>query len=320
MITTILESVRQVWHFLEIPQPMPDSMQYVLQSRRRVIFFLFAQDNAERPLVVVKLTRDPTQNSLMKESVHQAQHVRTLLDETLRTTVPAMSLLEPVNGLLGVAEKALPGFPVTTAAIGSASNRAEISCSAFAEWLALFQSFTQTGLFTVTRNWIESIFNPLEKTTGMERQKQLIKNLSMELVGLEIPLVWAYGDAHPSNILLLNERISGVVDWEGVAPDQWPIFDWFQFVLSLAQELIKAKYPQDRLQRAIMACTLLIGQPDTQLAATLQQQTRRFISHIGLEPELALPLFLLFLIRYYWFDDKETLVKRVLSEVHKVPS
>ena len=321
MINQVLDAVRQVWHILEIAQPMPDSMHYVLQSRHRVIFFLFAQGNVDRPLVVVKLTRDPTQNHLLERSVERAQHVRMLLDDTMQATVPAMSLLGPINGLLGVAEQALPGEPFETAAISGSRDTVVNGCSAFADWLVRFQACTQTGSFGVTRDWLRSaLVDPLEKMAGIDnRHRSLVEDMMVKLAGLQVPLVWAYGDTHPSNILLRDGRVSGIVDWEGTIPGQWPVFDWFQFILSLAQELIKTQYPRDRLQRAIVACSLLIGQPTTRLAAVLQQQTKRFLSLINLEPELALPLFLVFLVHYYWFDDKETLVQRVSTELH-IPS
>jgi hypothetical protein len=71
----------------------------------------------------------------------------------------------------------------------------------------------------------------------------------------------------------------------------------------------------NRLQRETAACELVIGQPSTRLAAILHQQTTRFLSAINLYPELALPLFLVFLIGYYWFDGKEALVQRVLAQL-----
>jgi hypothetical protein len=319
MINQILDAVRQAWPALEIEQPVPNHMYYVLQSRRRVIFFLFAPDDTHHPLVVVKMNRDPAYNHLLKQSVERARQVRTLLDPTMQATVPSMRLLKPINGLAGVAERALPGQPLETSIIGSNGHaRLANGCCAFADWLVRFQACTRGDSLEITLDGLEPIlFRPLAELSGVgDTRKLLVKDIARALLGLQIPLVWAYGDAHPSNILLSRDLVSGVVDWEGATPNQWPVFDWFQFTLSWTQELIKARYPSmDRVERATTACALLSGQPNTRLATVLRQQTARFLSAIDLDPELALPLFLVFLVGYYWFDDKETLVQRVLAQL-----
>ena len=318
MIAEILDAVRQVWHTLEITEPMPNSIHYVLQSRHRVILFLFAEGNGSHPLVVVKLARTPAQNHLLERSVKRASHIRTLLDDEMKATVPLMSLLRPINGLLGIAEPALPGEPFETATATSSWDTIANGCAVFADWLVRFQAHTRMSSQVITAHQLESVLsNTLEKISVMDHRSQTwVKALSKELIGLQIPLVWAYGDAHPSNILLENGRVSGVVDWEGATSGQWPVFDWFQFLLSLAQELIKARCHVDRVQRAVMACRMLAGPPTTRLAKILQEQTERYLSLIGLDPKLALPLFLVFLIHYYWFEDKGTLLQRVLTEQH----
>lgn len=318
MISSVLGAVRRVWHTLDIAEPMPDHMHYVLQSRNRVVFFLFAGDHLDYPLVVVKLSRDPAQNHLLKRSVERAQHVRTLLDDDMQATIPTMSLLEPISGLAGVVEKALPGQPLEVATIGGSHEMIVANgCRAFADWLARFQACTQSGLFEVSRTWLEStLHQTLEELPGIcDTDKSVVKRSLATLAGLQVPLVWAYGDAHPSNILLESGKVSGVVDWEGTAPGQWAVFDWFQFILSLAQELVKPQFSGDRLQPAIVACRLLMRQPETRLATVLQNQTARFFSLVGLDTELTFPLFLVFLLHYFWFDDRESLIQRVLVEL-----
>jgi hypothetical protein len=319
MINQILDAVQRVWHTLEIDQSMPNHMHYVLQSRKRVIFFLFAPHNTNRPLAIVKMNRDPAQNHLSERYVARVHQIQALLDPVIQTTIPSMSLLAPINGLTGVVEKALPGQPFETASVSSGRDTIVTNgCRAFADWLVHFQASTQSNKLEITRDVLELLtLRPLQKFTSLDHTySSLAADVTEALLGLQIPLGWAYGDAHPSNILLNNGIVSGVVDWEGVTPGQWPVFDWFQFILSLAQELIKAQAPSmNRLQRATTACEFLIGQPNTRLAVILHQQTTRFLSAANLSSELLLPLFLVFLIGYYWFDDKESLVQRVLSQL-----
>jgi hypothetical protein len=321
MIDQILTAVRTVWHGLEIDKPLPDRVYYIMQSRRRVIFFLFDAYETAQPLVVVKMNRDPAQNRSLEQSVQQLQQMRILLDTAIRDTVPPMMFLPPINGLVGVVEKALPGQPFETALVTrNRTSMVEEGCSAFAAWLVCFQACTQHKNFTVTHASVESlVLSPLRRLTSVEhKHKALLNNIAEALINLRVPLVWSIGDVHPSNILLNNKRVSGIVDWEGGSPDRWPTFDWFQFLLSLAQELIKAQHPgMTKLQRATMASKLLIERPTTPLAAVFHRQTTRFFSFTHFDPELVLPLFLVFLVNDYWFEPKESLVSEVLASLQE---
>lgn len=317
MINKILKNVRDIWDTLETGCPEPKHMSYVLQSRRRVIFFLFDAENPSHPLVVVKMSRAPSDNLILEQSVERTQQVRILLAPDIKNTVPAMKLLEPVNGLSGAAEKALPGRPLEVSSLNNNYDTVLMNnCGAFAEWLIRFQTCTKNSSLEITGEVIESFLSrPPEKLSSISGvHRSAVKNvITKELLGLRIPLVWVYGDAHPSNILTKNGAVSGIVDWEGTAPGQWPVFDWFQFILSMSGELIKAQYPaMSKLERTTTACKFLIEDPASGLAKIMQQQTRQFFSAISLAPESILPMFLVFLIDYYWYDDKETLLQQIL--------
>ncbi|MFW6116432.1 MAG: phosphotransferase [bacterium] len=248
-----------------------------------------------------------------------AQQVRAMLDADLQETVPKMCLLGPINGLVGVAENALPGQPLEIAATNNRRNTALASnCRAFAQWLIRFQTCTQGCVTQIDRGVLESLLmHVLERSPGANDTHEWVTDeIADKLLGQQMPLVWAYGDAHPSNILIKDGLVSGVVDWEGAEPGQWAVFDWFQFTLSLAQELLKAKDPSmDRLQRAVTACELLIRHPNTREAMILQEQTASFLSMLNLCPGLTRALFLVFLIAYYWFEDKEALVHSLLDQL-----
>ena len=313
MINQIYANLHQVWHMLELSRPMPTHMRYMLQSRNRVILFFF-EENSGHPLIVVKLSRDIEHSCLLERSVHCAQQIRARLDDQLRETIPAMSLLPSLAGLAVVAEKFLTGEPIGAAVLRN-KRMVDTSCKAFSEWLVQFQRTQQTGSVVLNQTWLEMLCRELSQISNIETKcKGKAENELAKLIGSQMPLVWAFGDAHPSNILLKNGRVSGVIDWEGTAPDKWPVFDWFQFVLSLSQEIVKYQYP-DILERAAVACSFLMTPPSTHLAEVLQQQTERFFTAIDLDPELILPLFLAFLIDYYWIDNKEVLLRQVINQL-----
>ncbi len=324
MIDRILEAVRPTWPDLEIGYPMPDHMTWALQSRRRIIYFLFAPNQRDYPALVVKLCRNTAENHELEQYLKRAQAARALLDADTGRTVPTMCLLEPINGLSAVAEKGLAGQPIDlTGWNRNQSSLVEASCSSFADWLLHFQRCTRSGQIQITRETLGELSGLLEKEYHVDESlRRKAEGIFAPLEGTVMPLVWTYGDAHPSNILLDGRGVSGVVDWEGCRPDQLPIFDWFQYSVCLAQELLKSHTAADTpVARVTEACLTLVQEPRTRIAAVLQDQTRVFLSGLGLGPQV-LPLFLVFLVKYFTLDsnthspqDKQVLVRQVLAEV-----
>lgn len=324
MIQQILDSVSGVWDALGIGESMPPEMHLFLQSRRRTVFFLFAPGNMSQPVAVVKMSRHPAQNDILKQSVKRCQEIRQFLDPGTRATVPGMCLIEPINGLVGVVEQGMRGRPIGTFA-GDRNREKTVreECNAFAEWLIHFQAYQRNEWVEITDAVLSDILlRPLEQLASVnEAHRSWLNDRAKALLGVKLPLVWAYGDAHPSNILLSNGRVSGVVDWEGAAPNQLPVSDWFQFSISLAKELIKAQSTSmSELQRTSAACAVLLGEEHSRVGKIIREETTRFFSAIGLSPDLAAPLFFVFLIGYYWFPEKESLVTQVLAGSTELPA
>jgi hypothetical protein len=314
----VIAALPQVWLGLEIDQPIPDRIEYVMQSRDRVIFFLFSADHKDIPLAIVKFCRKPKENLPFQESVQRTIEIRQMLEgDEIKKTVPAMALLPQINGLAVAVEKALPGWSLDISVPERDKNvMVSASCQAFMDWLIRFQSHVRTGQLEVSSAWIEAkLIRRLGKAGIEEAYISKVERLTNKLIGIQMPLTWAYGDAHPSNLLLVDGKITGVIDWQGVSPDQWPVFDWFQFVLSLVQELTKIQYHNDKHKQIINECSFLLNKPSTTMGNILLKNTIDFFSNLKLDHNLISPMYLVFLIRYYSIGRKPALLKEILKQL-----
>lgn len=292
---------------------MPSKTNYFIQSRNSVIIFLFPESGSSKPCALVKLNRDPTNNHAFNKWVNNVGMVRSMVTQELRSSIPKTYLLEPINGLLSIIQQYLPGksFPLSLKKSSLHDN-----FTAFSNWLIEFQKCTEESKFTITTEFIESnILNPLSILPGIEKSHVAKTNkLLGNLIGLPLPYGWVYGDTHPSNILIENKCVTGAIDWEGSRPRQLQIYDWFQFLISTVQELLKKSTP-DILERAVMACELMAGQDNSPLSLILKRQNQSFLSRCGLDTRLVIPLFLVFLIDYYWFEKKDALIMNVIDRI-----
>lgn len=317
MIEDIIAAVAQVWPDLGVEGAMPAHYDWVVQSRSRVIVFLFAPNDTAYPSLVVKIPRSSQDTSKLLNCVRASRAVRKLVPPALQETIPIKAPLPVAGGLTGMVEQGLPGAPVDVAGMSIGDTRAlRKACQPFREWLVAFQRGTRAGGIGITSEMVDDLVLPLEPLGVGGRHIARTRDICARLVGQSFPLVWAYGDAHPSNVLLRHGRVSGAVDWEGSSPEQWPVYDWFQFCVSLVDELFKAHRPSlSRADRLAAACGAIAKPGDGRMGAALQEETRRFFSEASLDPHLLLPFFLAFLIRYLWVDDKGQLLCRVLETI-----
>lgn len=295
----------------------PSKLIPVLQSRRRIIIFFFDGDSSlPYPIAVVKINRLPSENKKLEDSARKMEIVRSMLDPSICSTVPRVALLGQINGLSAVAETGLKGNSIRSHSLKIPLSRIfEKDCRPFANWLLNFQSQTITGYEIITEDLISNLlFDPLfHFFEQFQQEKSIIDWLrwkAEKLIGLKIPICWRFGDAHPSNILITNHLVSGVVDWEGLQADQWPIFDWFQFVFTYAIECTYKTHPswnQDELANEALNL-LIVYPPSSGISYAIQTETKQFLQSYGLDPETFYPLLMLFLLKLNWIGEKKVLL------------
>ena len=310
MIEHLLHSLREVWHCLEIDHPFPEVPLTVLQRRRRLVMVVFDGKKQVGPLAVVKVNRFPAENAQMERYVRCAQELRRRVDAGVQRTIPPMEILRPYLGCQSVAEKAMPGRPFEISALRVRPNLVEAQCARFADWLVKFHAETSSDKIKIGNETIEVLEERLNGKTPAIHWKDHLQPLQ----GVELPLVWVYGDAHPSNILYQDGEVSGLVDWEGTIGDQLPVYDWYQFCVSLLLENLKLELPQQTLaSRNAIACQKMMTFQDGTLAAILKRRTCEFLRAIDLDFEIHHALFSLFLLDYYVCPDKHLVLQQVFA-------
>jgi hypothetical protein len=321
MIDRIIESAMEQWEELWPGTSRPQDLHYVLQSRRRVILFLFdAQKKGSKLIGAVKISRRVEDNGQIERSVEVVGQVRRLLSRPILDTVPKAVLLNPVSGLSVSLEQGLPGEPLYLGRLSPmAMGRHRRNWEVWRQWLAEFQGQTAVGSFTVDASAIDKIVaSSLQSVLNQEPAAPRIiddfQKLTSDLVGLRLNAVWRYGDAHHSNILINKGRVSGVVDWEGAEADSWPTADWFQFAVQYLVDLYRVKYPGlVHVQCATKALDTLLRPADSSLASTVREQTCAFFSTHGLPTSTISAFLVVFLLQFHWPWDKKALIEHAHS-------
>jgi len=313
MIKEILFNVREDWDNLGFDYPLSDEPNIILQSRKRIIIFIFDPTKADHPQVVVKLYRDKSESNRLSGYVQHVQGVRAKADILLKETIPYMKEFNLQDRIPGVIEKGLPGRPINVL-----FNIQESEFHAFAEWLLHFQKEVENKLENISYEFIEALKKKLTVQYNIDPELFQVDQILQPLTGLETNTVYAVGDTHPSNILIHKGKISGVIDWEGTSFNKLRFYDWFQFELSVAQEYIKVKSPSiNQTERVNLAFELIFDPSNTKLGEFLDRQTDFYLNSAGLPSDLKLSLFLLFLIDYYWIANKDIVIRNFLIRTKK---
>lgn len=324
MIETLVALTKERWPDLYPEMYRPDTFNYALQSRKRVILFLFERVNGKNRLVaVIKVGRMPKENAAMERSVEWMQTIRSRLTGSLQYTIPKTFILGQVNGLTCVVEEALSGEPIE---ISTSRWRLRTETTknirAFADWLVVFQDQAHTGQrclddLAVSKT-LTSLKTQLNGSPIPEKAIALFAHFEQNTPSLELPLSWRYGDAHHSNILLNDGQVSGVIDWTGAKPDQFPIFDWFQFVFEYARSYSQnLQLSKQERGDTLFVLKMLLDVPSDPVSTILQAETVRFLTAYNLPTNLFPVLFLIFLDQFWWPYDKPTLIRQALSLLEK---
>ena len=184
MIEVTAKLLSSVWHELEIDRSVPERICTVLQSRNRIVVFVFDQLDASHPLVVLKIARSIEHDCRLRRSVTSAQTVRAMVDPELQVTIPTMAFLPNVQGTAVVVEKALNGDMFSISGIRRRFVRKlDLQCRAFADWLVHFHGCTQTGLVTIDKAHINAIVVKPHGSLGDDSHRRTVER---ELVALSI--------------------------------------------------------------------------------------------------------------------------------------
>lgn len=323
MIEQLVASALENWEHLSPHSMKPRDIRYVVQSRRRVVVFLFdARKAGDKLAAVIKFPRRAQDNAALQRCVRAMSEVRAQLQGSVRETVPRAILLPPINGLCVSMEQGMPGTPMSVGSLPVlAPVRNDRNWTAWRQWLCQFQRQTVICRQSITQATIEERIMPgivraLGHRPTSPRVVADLHALVRELDGHPISKVWLYGDAHHSNILVKSKRVAGVVDWEGAQPGHWPTSDWLQFAVQYLVDVSHVQRPTaTRTALGEKAIDSLLKSPSNRLERLVQTQTHDFLSTWDIDPG-ALPAFLIaFLAQFHWPWDKGALLRQAHAAV-----
>ena len=202
---------------------------------------------------VVKATRRPSAEASLMAEYAALKELTHMAPEAMRGA-PRPIALERVDGHLVLVESPVEGEPMTARYYSpghtSDPGRVALDFRAAASWLERFQQTTATGEVLVDSVSIDACVDGVrtryQREIGWNRvEEELFDSLTrrgLDFEGTRLPLVGVHGDFWMGNLLMGEERIEGVVDWELARLNGLPFQDIFKFPTSYGFYLDRA-YP-----------------------------------------------------------------------------
>ncbi|MEO6577406.1 MAG: hypothetical protein ABIO99_00695 [Candidatus Limnocylindria bacterium] len=249
-------------------------------NSRKVIFYLFAP-GAIRPELIVKATRDKSQNARLENEEHALRHVDELglVDAG---TAPQVVFSGVHGGLKMVAETAIDGRLLSK----QPSSVRIVSAYAWLTNLGTRSAQRTEASREALNATLEAVRSGVARTFHLSPHAQsrldraadtLMKNID------HIPAVFMHGDAGTWNVVSENERIA-FLDWEAADPAGLPLWDVFYLarssVLDRAWFRRLARRPPS-LHRALVA--------DRDLADAIAS----YCANLELASEFVAPLYIM---------------------------
>lgn len=248
-------------------------------NSRKVVLYLFVP-GARRPALIVKATRDATQNDRLENEERALRRVAELrLVEP--GTAPAVAFSGEHGGLKVLAETALEGAMLSSGvdASGVAAAYAWLTeLSAASARRNVDATATTVSMFEGVESAVSRIYSLDRATSDRLRRATgaLIDNAD------RLPTVFMHGDAATWNAMLRDDGRVAFLDWEAADVDGVPLWDLFYFARSHVLDRARLRRQARRPARLIRS---LLGDDD--LGHAVESYCRR----LGVPTGLAAPLF-----------------------------
>lgn len=324
MINQLRAQALDAWGEIHPDLAQPYTLDYLLQSRDHIVIFWFDKGNGSRhPVLISKLPRHMLFNYYLDRSIQRVDQLKAGLKSPVIETIPVRIHAGQVHQLFHMVMSAMPGDPLKIPGNSVWGRRiAESQIDAYRNWLQHFQS--QSLVNHQKPNWAsylaehhrQSPFVFLDSAQFDPVNSAIIQQLSPS----SIPITWGYGDAHHSNILMLNGRISGAIDWIGIEDHQWFHIDWYYFLFSYAIQFFKKNSNDNASRQLKLAISTSMGSSDHWLSDLFHEKTRQFLESNAIRIELSPELFLTFLHHLHWPEDKPNLLRQAYTIYSQSPS
>jgi hypothetical protein len=187
---------------------------------------------------VAKLARSPGAAASLRRQADVLEHLLGLPGAAgLQPLLPVPFVRGDVLGHTYLVERALPGR-VMLALMSQPVARAR-ACSAALEAIHLLHRETARQVTVDDAHlaqWVLRPLDALETSIGLDEPlARLGQELRRAVYGRSLRVSWVHGDFWPGNVLVSPDgsTLTGIVDWDLAAPDELPMHDMLNMLLSV---------------------------------------------------------------------------------------
>jgi len=194
--------------------------------------------DADNRLAVAKLARGDGAAASLRRQSDVLEHLLGMPGAgALQPLLPVPFVHGDVRGHTYLVERALPGR-VMLALMSQPVTRGR-ACSAALEAIHLLHRETARQV-TVDEarlgQWVLQPLDALRTSVGLDEPlARLGQELRRAVYGRSLRVSWIHGDFWPGNVLVSPEgnALTGIVDWDLAAPDELPMHDMLNMLLSV---------------------------------------------------------------------------------------
>jgi aminoglycoside phosphotransferase (APT) family kinase protein len=205
-----------------------------------------------RPVYAVKVPSTDTAAHAVEAEARVLVDLHELAP-SVAEAVPRVVDTVDFQGRLGIVLTAVQGRPMASSYLRwrytASYSRVAAHFAAVADWLAAFQSKSAQGATPIDldggvgRQIVARFGDNDELVRDLERLNEIYSNLRR----CAVPRTAVHGDLWLGNILLVDGRVSGVIDWEDGAVAGEPVRDLVRFALMYALFLDRRTRPGRRV-------------------------------------------------------------------------
>lgn len=205
-------------------------------------------------VAVAKVARDARAEAALTTEHRALSQLREVLGPA-RRDVPTPLLLERIDDRLVHVATAVPGGPMmvgyyTPGHIVDA-GRVRRDFTLAGSWLAEFQTSTSTATMSIDAAFDEYVVSVIDRyraqvawTPEDAAAFSDLEAAASTMIDEAVPITCVHGDYAIGNILLRDDAVTGVVDWELSRPAGLPVLDVVKFAASYSMYLDRAQPPR----------------------------------------------------------------------------
>jgi aminoglycoside phosphotransferase len=257
------------------------------------LLFLFVRSGSSEPALVAKVARVRGQSPIIEAEAANLEAVHKLCPGGF-VSIPSVIKVGDCVGHRFLLETAIAGQPMRPSLV----RRSPQTCVRIVlEWLLNLHAASLTD---AVHNWYEELIAApaLEycTCTGVNERGDVFDRVAQvagPIASMPLRCVFEHGDLSHPNILINDEGLIGVVDWELGTPAGLPAFDLFFFLTYIAFCLGRPRTPDEH----VAAFHKVFFTRDATWPADCILE---YADKLRLPRELLRPLFLLGWSRYVW--------------------